>query len=176
MLVRAAEPRDAAAIAAVHVRAWQAAYRGLLPDPVLDGLSAGVRGRAWRERLETDGSAGFTLVAEEGGAVAGFCAVATPSRDDDAGEATAELTALYVDPPHWRRGAGRSLSGEAAGRLRDGGWAELTAWAFAGNAAALAAYAAYGFEADGATRREPVASLSRAASPRQIRLRARLAG
>ncbi len=38
MLLRPAEPADAMAVARVHVRSWQAAYRGLLPDAYLDGL------------------------------------------------------------------------------------------------------------------------------------------
>jgi hypothetical protein len=32
---------DADAIAPVHVRSWQAAYRGFMPDEVLDGLDVG---------------------------------------------------------------------------------------------------------------------------------------
>ncbi len=37
-LIRAAEPADAAALGRVHVRAWQAAYPGVMPDDFLDGL------------------------------------------------------------------------------------------------------------------------------------------
>jgi hypothetical protein len=37
--VRAATPDDAAAVAGVHVRSWQAAYRGLIADAYLDGLN-----------------------------------------------------------------------------------------------------------------------------------------
>lgn len=32
MRLRPAQPEDALAVARVHVRSWQAAYRGLLPD------------------------------------------------------------------------------------------------------------------------------------------------
>ena len=38
MTVRDAQPRDAAEVADVHVRSWQAAYRDLFPDDYLDGL------------------------------------------------------------------------------------------------------------------------------------------
>ena len=38
MPVRTAQPDDAAAVAEVHVRAWQAAYRGLMADEFLDSL------------------------------------------------------------------------------------------------------------------------------------------
>jgi hypothetical protein len=38
MDIRAARMEDVPQIAAVHVRSWQAAYRGLLPQAYLDGL------------------------------------------------------------------------------------------------------------------------------------------
>ena len=40
MFLRPAEPDDAMEVARVHVRSWQAGYRGLLPDAYLDGLRA----------------------------------------------------------------------------------------------------------------------------------------
>jgi hypothetical protein len=36
--LRRAEPTDAIAVARVHVRSWQAAYRKLMPDDYLDQL------------------------------------------------------------------------------------------------------------------------------------------
>lgn len=38
MRCRPAEPGDAGAVARVHVRSWQVAYRGPFPDESLDGL------------------------------------------------------------------------------------------------------------------------------------------
>ena len=38
MRIREAEPKDARAIAEIHVRSWQAAYRGQLADDYLDEL------------------------------------------------------------------------------------------------------------------------------------------
>jgi len=35
MRIRVATPDDAEAIVDAHVRSWQVAYRGLIPDPVL---------------------------------------------------------------------------------------------------------------------------------------------
>jgi hypothetical protein len=44
MLIRPAEP-DEVAVACVHVRSWQAAYRTLLPDEYLDKLRPEDRAR-----------------------------------------------------------------------------------------------------------------------------------
>ncbi|HET9721177.1 MAG TPA: GNAT family N-acetyltransferase [Solirubrobacteraceae bacterium] len=147
MRVRRAGPADAGAIAAVHVRSWQVGYRGLMPDHVLDGLSAAEREPQWRDRLAA-GSVVFA--AERDGELIGFCALSEPSRDEDAGEAVAEIASIYVDPGAWRAGAGRALMDAALGHLRAGEWQETTLWVLRENQAALHFYAALGFRADGA--------------------------
>jgi hypothetical protein len=38
LVLRAARPADAPLVADVHVRAWQVAYRGLLPEEYLDRI------------------------------------------------------------------------------------------------------------------------------------------
>ena len=43
--VRLATAADVPAMGRLHVRAWQAAYRGHVPDDYLDGLRAEVRYR-----------------------------------------------------------------------------------------------------------------------------------
>jgi hypothetical protein len=49
--LRNATPADARAIAAVNVASWRAAYRGLMPDDVLSGLSVPDRERFWSDTL-----------------------------------------------------------------------------------------------------------------------------
>ncbi len=73
-----------------------------------------------------------------------------PSRDEDAGEGTAEAAATYVVPERWRAGIGSELLGAALSRLREAGFHEATLWVFAGNHGARAFYGTLGFEPDGA--------------------------
>jgi L-amino acid N-acyltransferase YncA len=149
--VRDATEADARGIAEAHVRAWQAAYRGLVPNRILDGLSLDGARRNW-ERLVTE--RGYvTVVAGRDGAVEGFCSVAKPSRDADATEHTAEVAAIYVHPDRWRTGLGRALLDAALGDLRGEGWGEVTLWVFGANDQARSFYATHGFEPDGAERR-----------------------
>lgn len=140
---------DARAIARVHVRAWQVAYRGVVPDEVLDWLSVDERERRWRELL-SGGGRWTTLVA--GDDVAGFCTVVAPARDPDAGPRTGEIAAIYVSPERWRSGHGSALLAAALAELRRGGAREATLWVFATNAAAIAFYDRFGFSADGSER------------------------
>jgi ribosomal protein S18 acetylase RimI-like enzyme len=167
--VRQAVPEDASAIAAVHVGSWQAAYRGLLPDELLDGLSAAQREVTWREAMTGDAPPAV-YVAVVDGAVVGFCAVAAPGRDSDVGDDTAEIGAIYVDPGLWRTGVGRALMDVALRDLRADGWRWVTLWVLAENEPAREFYARFGFEPDGAElTHEP-------SGGREVRLRGATAG
>lgn len=147
--IRPAVPVDAGAIAAVHVSAWRAAYPGLMPQPLLDGLSVEDHERGWRRILSEPGPA-TTIVAEYDGAVRGF-AVYGPSRDEDAtGQPVGELIALNVDPACWRRGLGRALTETVIAASHRRRWDRLTLWVVKGNARAQTLYSRLGFAPDGA--------------------------
>lgn len=165
--VRSAIRDDAHAIACVQVGSWQVAYRGLLPDAILDGLSVEQRRTIWHQLLaNTDGI--FTLVAERNAELVGFCCIATPGRDEDATEDTCEVTAIYVAPSAWRAGTGRALLTRALDEVRQDGWCEVTLWVLAANAGARAFYNGFGFVPDGAeTHHQP-------SGQTEIRLRAPL--
>ncbi|MDX6679505.1 MAG: hypothetical protein QOE31_3557 [Solirubrobacteraceae bacterium] len=167
--VRRARETDAPAIAHVHVLAWQAAYRGIVADAVLDGLSVVRREAIWREVLAAADGPSFTLVADREDAVAGFCSVIAPSRDDDADATTCEVAAIYVAPESWRRGVGRALLGAALHDAREDGRQQATLWVFAANHAARAFYQRLGFAPDGAR------MLDEHSGEQEIRMRAVLA-
>jgi GNAT superfamily N-acetyltransferase len=73
-----------------------------------------------------------------------------PSRDEDAGEDVGEVTAIYVSPELWGRGAGRSLMKRATDGLRGAGFTEATLWVLDTNARARQFYESGGWSADGA--------------------------
>jgi len=149
MPIRPAELRDARAIAEVQVASWQSAYRGLLPDHLLDGLSVEDRAGRWRERLAEEGSQ--ALVIEEEGRILGF-AILGASQDEDATERTGEVYAIYLAPSEWRKGYGSGLMSEAIARLREQRFAEVAVWVLQGNLRAIRFYEKHGFAADGATK------------------------
>ena len=49
--LRRARPEDAVALARVHVKSWQAAYRGLLPLDYLERLDMSQRRDGWKRIL-----------------------------------------------------------------------------------------------------------------------------
>lgn len=149
LTLRQAKPADAQAIAEIHVAAWRAAYRGLVPQPYLDALSVEQRHDFWRGALSKPGAA-KVAVTEDAQGVTGFCSYG-PTRDDD-GDATAEIYAIYIQPGKWGRGAGRALCTLAfrAAAVRE--CTALTAWVFRDNRPARDFYEQMGFESDGARR------------------------
>lgn len=142
LTTRPATAVDARAIAAIHVRGWQVGYAGLMPPALLESLSIDEREAMWRDRIARGE---FEVwLAEDGDQAVGWIACG-PSRDDDRTPTTGELQALYVDPDHWRRGAGALLWREAEARFRAAGMTEVTVWVLAGNDRASRFYRAVGF-------------------------------
>ena len=150
--IRRATVADAPAMGRVHARAWQAAYRGHMPDDYLDGLRSEDRTAYWEGVLGREDLRGTILVVERGGEVVGFAAVG-PSADP---QGAGELFAINLDPDHWGTGAGRALLGEAQAELARLGFGETVLWVLTGNARARRFYEVAGWVADGSERTSEV--------------------
>jgi GNAT superfamily N-acetyltransferase len=152
--VRPATLADADGIGLVHVRSWQAAYRGKMPQDHLDGLDPARRAEGWRRIMrETEPSRGGVLVAAaEGGGIIGFASFG-PSRDSDTDpQVTGEVSAIYADPDAWGTGTGRDLMAGAVAGLARLGYADAILWVLDGNDRARRFYARAGWAEDGATK------------------------
>ena len=151
-IVRPATPADSGAIGLVHVRSWQSAYRGKIPQDYLDGLDPAHRAQVWRRILEQDQpSRGGVLVAvTEGAGITGFASFG-PSQDSDTDpRVTGEVFAIYADPDAWGTGTGRALMGSAVTELTRAGYADAILWVLDANDRARRFYALAGWEEDGA--------------------------
>jgi GNAT superfamily N-acetyltransferase len=153
--IRDARPSDAAQLALVHVRSWQEAYRGLVPQAYLDGLDPVQRRPGWERTLDrTDPARGGVLVAEDDARLVGFASYG-PSRDDDAGPGpTGEVFAIYLLPEAWGHGTGRQLMDAAVAGLTAAGYERAALWVLDGNARARRFYQAAGWTADGAVKQD----------------------
>ena len=152
LTVRNASATDAAAVAAVHVAAWQIAYRGLVPDGYLDAMRPEERAARYTFG-STDASLPQTVVAVGDRGLRGF---ATVGRARDEADGVGELLALYVEPRCWRMGIGRLLIRHAHARLRALGFEEAVLWLLVGNEPAARFYEAEGWQPDGTRRQEEI--------------------
>jgi len=152
--VRRAQPADAAGIGLVHVRSWQAAYRGLIPQDFLDHLDPAKRAEGWRQYLDGGPRAREALLVSDGETGVDGFALVGPSRDEDGADDPGEVYAFYVLPQRWRRGVGRQLMAAALDALGGLGFGEATLWVLEGNDRGRRFYEAVGWRADGATKTE----------------------
>ena len=135
--VRPAAPRDAKAIADIHVATWQAAYQGVIPDDFLKAMTVEKRLAYWREAIEF--SDPQILVAVDADRVIGFVGF-DRSRDAGTKSTVGEIWALYITPEHWRQGAGLALWDGARDGLKDEGCTQVTLWVLVANERALQFY------------------------------------
>ncbi|HEX7390465.1 MAG TPA: GNAT family N-acetyltransferase [Acidiphilium sp.] len=135
--IRRARPSDAPGIGDVHVASWRSTYAGVLPEPVLTGLSA-PRQAGFYDRVIRSGGGVHVAVAsgsdtqDGGGArIVGF----VTARRRRGALAEAEIETLYVLDDFRERGLGRQLLRAAAAYLAAQGCASVFLWVLADNPA-----------------------------------------
>ena len=155
MLIRPATPADAHGIAVVHVLGWREAYRGLMPQAVLDDLSIVDRTEGWRQILaarergeEPEGPRSRALVAADPGTdrILGWATYGEPR---ESGPHGGELWGLYAHPGLWSRGVGHALLTAVEESLRADGARSAYLWVLEGNDRAATFYERHGWVEDG---------------------------
>ena len=142
--IRPARRDDVEAIAALHLASWWAAYKGLLPDDFLSGITLESRITRWRQALDPSASPlTETVVADGGGTVVGVCSFGP--RREPASETVGEIYALHVRPDVTRRGLGQALLDKALRRLAARGCGSSVLWVLRDNANARRFYEAQGW-------------------------------
>ena len=132
IIIRKATAADAPGFAAVHVRAWQESYRGLVPQPFLDAMRIEPRARYWGNTLASPSKSSF-FVALVDDIICGI-AGGGPARDADLGT-EAELLLVYVLESAKGKGLGRLLMGAVADALLAQGLKSTGLWVLKGNPA-----------------------------------------
>ena len=133
MTIRPAQMSDLPALPRVHVETWEAAYRGLLPDALIDSFTLERRIQQWTGWLTqpTPGVRTFAAL-DDAGEPFGF-ATAGPITHGRGFEG--ELLGLYVHPQRQRIGAGRALIASAATYLFQSHLRSMIVWVLAANPA-----------------------------------------
>lgn len=153
--VRRAGIKDASDIATVHVRSWQGAYSGLLPQDYLDQLNPANRVKAWHDAiLNADLPKNGVLVAVLDGRICGFTGFGATRDPDVDSQQVSEVYAIYLHPGAWGKGLGRSLMTEALTNLAVTGYEQATLWVLDSNARARQFYAKGGWAEDGAVKQD----------------------
>jgi ribosomal protein S18 acetylase RimI-like enzyme len=142
--IRTGAADDARDIATVHVTAWRHAYRGLLDEGYLAGLSTDALTDHWGRLIDRLSPAERLLVVETGGSVVGY-AHTGPGRGADAAPRTGELYSLYVGPDHWDHGVGRALHDQGLEGMAGDGYRRARLWMLGTNDRARRFYGRQGW-------------------------------
>ncbi|WP_018349686.1 GNAT family N-acetyltransferase [Longispora albida] len=147
MIVREMTAADIPAVSRLRLDGWHAAYRGLIPQSYLDGMSAEADAE-WRAGFFARSRDTVTdFVAEVDGTLGGWLS-AGPARGCPGG--TGEIYAVYARPDLIGTGVGRALVSEAHGWAAGRGFTSIVLWVLDGNARAERFYRLAGYEPDGA--------------------------
>lgn len=157
---RQATLEDAAAIAAAHMRGWQVAYRGIVPNDLLDAIVLEERIEHWQGNLQLDVLPDGTpspsnYVAAVDGQVVGFACVGVFRKEVD-NPLARELWAMYVHPDHWSTGAGYALMNATMDHFAEQDAQTAYLWVLEDNDRARRFYERQGWSADDVTEIESI--------------------
>ncbi|NUQ97428.1 MAG: GNAT family N-acetyltransferase [Streptomyces sp.] len=136
-MIRTALPAEAAAVAALHVRARATYYPDGLPEDGFDWQTV------WRQAIERPD--GQVLCAVRDARLVGIASFRTP---EGAPADTVKLFQFHVDPDHWRSGIGAALHTACAEQWRADGRRTAVLDVHVDNRRAQAFYARQGWVPD----------------------------
>jgi L-amino acid N-acyltransferase YncA len=152
---------DADRLGYVHVEAWRWAYRGQMPDDLLDSLRPESRAKAWQAWLSGKSYTDFQAwVAEVDGDIIGYAA-SSEATDDDAPDGTVELLMIYLLKSQLGTGIGHALITAAEEHWRETGYDLAMLWVLATNDRTRDFYERHGWKTDGAKRMQDFGEVER---------------
>ncbi|MSP50014.1 MAG: GNAT family N-acetyltransferase [Alphaproteobacteria bacterium] len=136
--IRHAEFDDSAGIARVQIETWRTAYRGIMPQRLLDDMNDVRISAFWAQVIAEAQGRSFCFVAQAGERVVGFSSGGPRQHSND--PARGEVYALYVLPEFQGRGVGRRLVVTSLERMLELGISEGRIWTLSDNAPARGFY------------------------------------
>jgi GNAT superfamily N-acetyltransferase len=162
-VVRPAAIADARRMATINVRSWRSAYRGMLPDALLDSLDAKAITEDFVHTLANRRPRRAILVAEGGRGpihrVVAYAALGPANEESSAGikgpaNEVAQLQMIDVDPRWMGRGFGHALHEAILEVAQTLNFRKAVLWVLPENAGARAFYESHGWTCEATERTE----------------------
>ena len=151
IVVRKVLQEEASDYAICHIKCWQAAYKGIIPDENLSNMLTNMEQIVEKTRQNICKSSGdeFSIITLDGKIIGklgyGHC------RDEDKINA-GEIYAIYLLPEYWDKGYGRQMMEYILSNLKNMGFHEVVIWVLKENIRARIFYEKFGFQFDGSTK------------------------
>lgn len=132
---------DRLAVRKIYEESWKHAYKGIVPQSFLDGITEESCGG----NLDKEGV--YCLVAEEDGKLIGTSSYCKSRFEEYAG--LGEIISIYFLPEYTGKGYGKKLLSAAVERLSEMGFRDVFLWVLEENHIARAFYERCGFFTSG---------------------------
>jgi ribosomal protein S18 acetylase RimI-like enzyme len=144
--IRYADISDAKTLGKIHSRSWKVAYNGIVPDEILDKITAEKRQKYFEKSL-TDELEEDAIIFKDNEAV-GFICIGK-CRDTDKPDTYGEIWGIYLLPQYWKMGIGSKLINWGINELKKRKFHNITLWVLEENTSARKFYEKIGFKHDG---------------------------
>lgn len=144
--IRFADFNDSKLLGYIYAKSWKVAYKTIIPDLILDDISAEKREKyfekALSEKLEED------VLIFNGNDSVGFLTLGK-CRDEDSDSFWGEIWGIYLLPSYWNQGIGTVLINWGINELKNRGFKKVSLWVLEENINARKFYKKIGFQQDG---------------------------
>jgi L-amino acid N-acyltransferase YncA len=144
--IKKASSSDAYDIALINAVSWQKAYRGIVPDPIIDNISVEQWASGWRNQLDNNEN---VLLIHKTNQIIGFAHLC---KHNLLNSFRAELNSIYLHPTVWGNGYGKKLYFASLIELQRLGYKVIFVWVLAQNIRARKFYEAMGLQETGSSR------------------------
>lgn len=144
--VRRADINDAGILGKIHSDSWKAAYKGIVPDSILDSINAEKRQEYFEKALSEGWEEDFLVFAED--KAAGLMTIGK-CRDEEKDDTYGEIWGIYLLPEYWNKGIGTYFINWGLNELKSRGYKKVTLWVLEENINARKFYEKIGFKHDG---------------------------
>ena len=141
---------DTDSLGLIYSQSYQAAFRGIIPDSILDDVFSFEKRRDGFRKELSEGLLSNVIMHRENEPV-GFLTYGQ-SKDEDLSSSTIELLRLYILPSCWKQNIGSELMRWGIKELRQKGYSQISLWVIEENKRAIKLYERMGFVQDGTTR------------------------
>ena len=122
---------DARSVAEIHTKAWQFAYKGIVPQVFLDKLDVNQREKNWKQGFIEDPSLIRLVAKDENNSILGFvCGLECRGNNS---QIDSELWAIYVSPEKTKCGIGNLLFKSFTQELKKRGFSKMNVWVLKDN-------------------------------------------
>lgn len=144
--IRYADINDAEELGKIHSSSWKIAYKGIVPNEILENITVEKRQKYFEKAL-TEGWEEDAIAFKDNEAV-GFICIGK-CRDTDKPETYGEIWGIYLLPEYWKMGMGSELINWGLNKLNERNYNKVTLWVLEENINARKFYERIGFKHDG---------------------------